>query len=60
MKRYELIAAGILLTLSAILKICSLVMLCTAHAHTEEELPHDATHKVASKKQRATTHLPVK
>ena len=59
MKRYELVAAGILFAISAILKICSLVMLCTAHAHIEE-LPHDFSHKIVSKKPRVTSHLPVK
>ncbi len=56
----ELVIAGILLSISTVLKICSVVALCHVDLHQREEV-HDHSEMVYElKKQLQTSHKPVK
>ena len=50
MKRYELLVAGMLLSLSTAMKICTLVILCQNHM-TIEEILHETIQLVEKKTQ---------
>ena len=50
MSKYELIIAGLLLSVSTGMKIATLVILCQTHVPIEE-LPHESVYVVEKKQQ---------
>lgn len=57
MKRYELLIAGALLSVSTLLKICAVVTLCHLNVHHLEETVHELVQVQDAHTQ--TNHLPM-
>jgi hypothetical protein len=58
MKKYEYWLAILLLSLSTIMKISSVIAICTIHPH-HDEVEHDGAYKTKTKKIKSETHKPI-